>query len=90
MDAIKMEVTDALNAAANSNTTSTVMQSNIATTLFEKVTSMSWVQLLVTAIVLVLTYDQVMYQLNKGSIAGPKYKVWPIIGPFLESLDPKF
>ena len=90
MDAVKIEVTDALNAAANSNTTSTVMQSNIAATLFEKVTSMSWVQLLVTAIVLVLTYDQVMYQLNKGSIAGPKYKVWPIIGPFLESLDPKF
>ncbi|GMF00953.1 unnamed protein product [[Candida] boidinii] len=31
-----------------------------------------------------------MYQIRKGSIAGPSYKMWPIIGPFLESLDPKF
>lgn len=37
-----------------------------------------------------LGYDQIMYQIRKGSIAGPKYKMWPIIGPFLESLDPKF
>lgn len=50
----------------------------------------SWLQIICTALVLILTYDQVAYQLNKGSIAGPKFKVWPIIGPFLESLDPKF
>lgn len=31
-----------------------------------------------------------MYQVRKGSIAGPSFKFWPIIGPFLESLDPKF
>lgn len=35
-------------------------------------------------------YDQIMYQIRKGNIAGPKFKVWPIIGPFLESFDPKF
>ncbi|KAL6933910.1 RNA polymerase C-22 sterol desaturase [Hanseniaspora guilliermondii] len=45
---------------------------------------------ILTLIVIVLVYDQVSYQQKKGSIAGPKYKVWPIIGPFLESLDPKF
>jgi len=45
---------------------------------------------IVTLIVIGLVYDQVSYQQKKGSIAGPKYKVWPIIGPFLESLDPKF
>lgn len=54
------------------------------------VASMSWLQIIVTAIVLGLSYDQVSYQLQKGTIAGPKYKIWPIIGPFLESLDPKF
>lgn len=52
--------------------------------------TLSWWQLIITAIVGVLTYDQVMYQIRKGSIAGPRFKVWPIIGPFLESLDPKF
>lgn len=41
-------------------------------------------------ILTILVYDQVMYQIRKGSIAGPAFKFWPIIGPFLESLDPKF
>lgn len=52
--------------------------------------SLSWLQVLITLIVGILTYDQVMYQIRKGSIVGPKLKFWPIIGPFLESLDPKF
>lgn len=52
--------------------------------------TLNWLLVLVTLTVLAVTYDQVMYQVRKGSIAGPKYKVWPIIGPFLESLDPKF
>lgn len=51
---------------------------------------LSWVQILITLIVLGLSYDQLMYQIRKGSIAGPRFKFWPIIGPFLESLDPKF
>ena len=52
--------------------------------------NMSWLQLIITTIVLGLSYDQIMYQIRKGNIAGPRLKVWPIIGPFLESLDPKF
>lgn len=52
--------------------------------------SLSWWQVVVTAVVAILSYDQVMYQIRKGSIAGPRFKIWPIIGPFLESLDPKF
>lgn len=58
--------------------------------LYDLWVSFSWWKIMVTAVVGCLTYDQVAYQLNKGSIAGPKFKVWPIIGPFLESLDPKF
>lgn len=50
----------------------------------------SWVHLLITAIVAVLTYDQIAYLIRKGPIAGPRFKVWPIIGPFLESFEPKF
>lgn len=52
--------------------------------------TVSWTKLIVSLVMLVLTYDQVMYFLRKGTIAGPRFKVWPIIGPFLESLDPKF
>ena len=52
--------------------------------------SLTWWQIIGMVIVTVITYDQVMYQIRKGSIAGPAFKVWPIIGPFLESLDPKF
>lgn len=44
----------------------------------------------VMAVVTLLTLEQVYYISQKGSIAGPKLKMWPIIGPFLESLDPKF
>uniref|UniRef100_A0A8H7NCZ5 Cytochrome P450 n=1 Tax=Bionectria ochroleuca TaxID=29856 RepID=A0A8H7NCZ5_BIOOC len=34
-------------------------------------------------------YDQVSYIANKGSIAGPSWKM-PFIGPFLDSMDPRF
>jgi C-22 sterol desaturase len=50
----------------------------------------SWIKTIVTLVALVLVWDQVSYQLKKGSIAGPAFKMWPIIGPFMESLDPKF
>lgn len=50
----------------------------------------SWWTIFFTLLVSAMTYDQVMYQLRKGSIAGPRFKFWPFMGPFLESLDPKF
>ena len=52
--------------------------------------SLSWLQIIISLVVIGLSYDQIMYQWRKGSIAGPSFKFWPIIGPFLESLDPKF
>lgn len=52
--------------------------------------SMSWIQLIISLFVIGLTYDQVSYQIKKGTCAGPRFKFWPVIGPFLESLDPKF
>ncbi|KAI5949335.1 ERG5 [Candida jiufengensis] len=52
--------------------------------------STTWLQIIIASIVFILSYDQIKYQFNKGSIVGPPLKVWPIIGPFLESLDPKF
>jgi C-22 sterol desaturase len=45
---------------------------------------------ILTTILIGLIYDQVSYIVKKGTIAGPKFKVWPVIGPFLESVNPKF
>lgn len=46
-------------------------------------------QIVFTLIVLSITYDQVKYIWNKGSIAGPPLKI-PFMGPFMESINPKF
>lgn len=43
-----------------------------------------------TVLVLALLYDQFSYVKSKGSIAGPPLKMWPIIGPFLDSINPDF
>ncbi|KAL1883790.1 hypothetical protein VTK73DRAFT_8326 [Phialemonium thermophilum] len=36
-----------------------------------------------------VVYDQIVYIWNKGPIAGPSWKM-PFIGPFLQSVNPKF
>ncbi|KAI8945828.1 cytochrome P450 [Xylaria longipes] len=43
----------------------------------------------VSLVALAVAYDQISYLLQKGSIVGPAFKE-PFIGPFLQSLDPKF
>ncbi|KAK9449133.1 cytochrome P450 [Limtongia smithiae] len=50
----------------------------------------SWAKFLVMFLLGLVIYDQVLYVSKKGSIAGPRFKVYPIIGPFLESMNPKF
>ncbi|KAI4133543.1 MAG: hypothetical protein LQ347_002135 [Umbilicaria vellea] len=42
-----------------------------------------------TILSVLVAYDQIMYFLNKGSIVGPTFKE-PFIGPFLQSVNPKF
>ncbi|KAH8681022.1 cytochrome P450 61 [Xylariales sp. PMI_506] len=42
-----------------------------------------------TLLALAVAYDQISYQLQKGSIVGPLFKE-PFIGPFLQSVNPKF
>ncbi|CAG8222008.1 unnamed protein product [Penicillium salamii] len=46
-------------------------------------------QYVVSFLVAVMLYDQIMYIKRKGSIAGPPLKI-PLMGPFLQALDPKF
>lgn len=42
-----------------------------------------------TILAVLIAYDQIMYLLNKGSIVGPAFKE-PFMGPFLQSVNPKF
>ncbi|SPO00303.1 cytochrome P450 CYP4/CYP19/CYP26 subfamilies [Cephalotrichum gorgonifer] len=46
-------------------------------------------QYVVTFLLSVVAYDQVMYIKRKGSIAGPTFKI-PLMGPFIQALHPKF
>ncbi|KAJ6130021.1 Cytochrome 61 [Penicillium capsulatum] len=46
-------------------------------------------KLLLTLFVGAVLYDQFKYHYYKGSIVGPAYKI-PFMGPFLQSVNPKF
>ncbi|KAK0619873.1 cytochrome P450 61 [Immersiella caudata] len=46
-------------------------------------------QIFFTALGLLVAYDQFRYIYQKGSIVGPAWKM-PFIGPFLQSMNPKF
>ncbi|KAJ5601302.1 Cytochrome 61 [Penicillium lagena] len=46
-------------------------------------------KVLVTLFVAAVVYDQFKYHYLKGAIIGPAYKI-PFMGPFLQSVNPKF
>ncbi|KAF2191370.1 cytochrome P450 [Zopfia rhizophila CBS 207.26] len=46
-------------------------------------------QVILTSLLVLMTYDQFMYIKRKGSIAGPSFKI-PFMGPFLQAIHPKF
>ncbi|KAH8658210.1 cytochrome P450 [Xylariales sp. PMI_506] len=75
------------------NVTDSVLQHATSSQIYGLVSSyfasQSTLQLVVTFILLVVAYDQFMYIKNKGSIAGPMFKI-PIMGPFLQAIYPKF
>lgn len=37
-----------------------------------------------------IIYDQISYISKKGCISGPRIKLWPVIGPYLASMNPRF
>ena len=45
--------------------------------------------IIVTLLAAAVIYDQLSYWRQKGTLAGPAWKI-PFIGPFLESVWPKF
>ncbi|GMG19666.1 unnamed protein product [Ambrosiozyma monospora] len=89
MDVVLNSTTEAIQNSTTSAVAGQQFELN-TTTLLSIITNLSWLQIAVAIITIILSYDQLMYQIRKGSIAGPRFKFWPIIGPFLESLDPKF
>ncbi|KAK4157559.1 cytochrome P450 61 [Chaetomidium leptoderma] len=46
-------------------------------------------QYVVTFLLGLVVYDQVMYLHRKGSVTGPRFKI-PLTGPFIQALHPKF
>ncbi|TGO63315.1 hypothetical protein BOTNAR_0102g00170 [Botryotinia narcissicola] len=54
-----------------------------------KLAEVSAWQIVLTIICLMVAYDQCSYIWQKGSIIGPAWKA-PFIGPFLQSVNPKF
>lgn len=76
--------------SANSTDFSNTLSSPGLNKALDYVSQVPTWQWILTAAILLLTFEQVDYIRKKGTIAGPSFKLWPIIGPFLESLDPKF
>ncbi|EQK97534.1 cytochrome P450 61 [Ophiocordyceps sinensis CO18] len=57
--------------------------------VFEAIVTASPWTLFLTLFAMCIVYDQISYVMSKGSITGPSWKM-PFIGPFLQSVDPKF
>ncbi|KAL0944228.1 cytochrome p450 61 [Colletotrichum truncatum] len=57
--------------------------------VIERVTNASAWTIFFTLLAIAVAYDQISYIMSKGTIAGPTFKM-PFIGPFLESVNPKF
>ncbi|KAK3318355.1 cytochrome P450 61 [Apodospora peruviana] len=57
--------------------------------VFETISNASGWTVFFTILGLLVAYDQFSYIWNKGPIVGPAFKM-PFIGPFLQSVNPKF
>ncbi|KAK9459641.1 cytochrome P450 [Lipomyces oligophaga] len=80
---------DNTTAASASFRASLPAVSSIPSYVLSAYSGLSWVKVIFTLIVGIIVYDQLNYIIKKGSIAGPRFKI-PIIGPFLDSMNPKF
>ncbi|KAK9318970.1 cytochrome P450 [Lipomyces orientalis] len=69
---------------------SVVLSSNLGSLYTGILSGVTVWKVILSFLVCITIYDQVSYVTKKGSIAGPRFKLYPIIGPFLESVNPKF
>ncbi|KAK3313387.1 cytochrome P450 [Apodospora peruviana] len=76
-------------AAAMTNTSSALPDLETPTTWTIIVSRSRLEKYVITFLLAVVLYDQVMYIKRKGSIAGPRFKI-PLMGPFFQAIDPKF
>ncbi|KAI7925888.1 cytochrome P450 61 [Pyricularia oryzae] len=57
--------------------------------VIETVSNAGFWTILGTVVLMLAIYDQFSYQRSKGNIVGPRFKE-PFIGPFLQSMNPKW
>ncbi|VUC37951.1 unnamed protein product [Clonostachys rosea] len=57
--------------------------------IFDAISGFGFWPIAFSVLAVLVAYDQISYLLNKGSIVGPAFKE-PFIGPFLQSVNPKF
>ncbi|KAF2402010.1 cytochrome P450 sterol C-22 desaturase [Trichodelitschia bisporula] len=65
------------------------VQAPVVTSIVASLLQMNGWMVALTVLLGLALYDQCMYIYRKGSIVGPAFKI-PFMGPFLESVNPKF
>ncbi|CAK7568614.1 MAG: RNA polymerase C-22 sterol desaturase [Sporothrix epigloea] len=86
-----METTNATSFAsplANAKYVASALPAQLEPVISAIVNASMW-QIFLTLLAAAVLYDQISYIWQKGSIVGPPMKL-PFMGPFLESMDPKF
>lgn len=83
-DNVSNYIVNSLDSSLNSVSTSYTVQ------LIQKISSLSYLEIFITLLIIIFTWDQISYKIKKSTLPGPSFKWYPIIGPFLESLNPKF
>ncbi|KAJ5175575.1 Cytochrome P450 61 [Penicillium canariense] len=81
--------TSGLQSALQQPWSSSTSQFQLQRAIPEFLAGRSTWQYILTFLIGVIVYDQVMYMKRKGSIAGPVFKI-PLMGPFIQALHPKF
>ncbi|KAF3480342.1 Cytochrome P450 61 [Arthroderma uncinatum] len=66
-----------------------LVQAYLASQFFDFLAGWSAWHYVVAFLLGVVFYDQLMYIINKGTLAGPAFKI-PLMGPFIQALHPKF
>ncbi|EME86833.1 uncharacterized protein MYCFIDRAFT_49450 [Pseudocercospora fijiensis CIRAD86] len=65
------------------------LQTGFVSKAFDNFTPVSWFGVFLTIFLAAIVYDQLSYWQHKGPLAGDAWKI-PFVGPFLESVNPKF
>ncbi|KAK9468418.1 cytochrome P450 [Lipomyces arxii] len=79
-----------VNDTFNSAEVEHVYPTGISGLALSAISGFSTWKFILTLLLMVFIYDQFSYITKRKGIAGPRFKMYPIMGPFLESVNPKF